>query len=102
VRSALEYAKSGDVRKAHALSNPDLAPHLTFVDMGGHGYATVRADAEAMITEFVCISRPIERSASADGVSLRYRLRQEVVLWRAGEQMRLRTTMVEGDAGMGV
>ena len=102
VRSALEYARSGDLQKAHAASNPDLAPHLTFVDMGGHGYATVRVDAEAMVTEFVCIPRPIERSASADGGPLRYRVRQEVAIWRAGERIELRTTVVEGDAGLGV
>jgi alkaline phosphatase D len=102
VRSALECARSGDLQKAHAASNPDLAPHLTFVDMGGHGYATVRVDANAMVTEFVCIPRPIERSASSDGGPLRYRVRQEVKLWRAGERMELRTTVVEGDAGLGV
>jgi alkaline phosphatase D len=45
VRSALEYAASGDLQKALAVRNPDLAPHLTFVDLGGHGYATVRVDA---------------------------------------------------------
>ena len=42
VRSCLEYARSGDLDAARALSNPDLAPHLEFVDMGGHGYSTVR------------------------------------------------------------
>jgi alkaline phosphatase D len=101
VRAALEYARSGDLQQAHAASNPELAPHLSFVDMGGHGYATVRVDAESMVTEFVCIPRPITRSASADGGPLRYRLRQEVALWRAGERMQLRTTVVEGDAGLG-
>src|SRR5215216_6556188 len=30
---------------AHAVSNPKLSPHLEFVDMGGHGYATVRSPA---------------------------------------------------------
>jgi alkaline phosphatase D len=101
VRSALEYARSGDLQQAQAASNPNLAPHLNFVDMGGHGYATVHVDAAAMLTEFVCIPRPIERSASADGGPLRYRVRQEVALWRAGERMKLRTTVVEGDAGLG-
>src|SRR4051812_22425308 len=42
VRSCLEYAKSFDLGRARALSNPALAPHLEFVDVGGHGYATVR------------------------------------------------------------
>ena len=45
---------------ARSLSNPELAPHLSFVDMGGHGYATVRASASAWECEFVCIPRPIE------------------------------------------
>jgi len=37
VRSCLEYAKSFDLKRARSLSNPDLAPHLEFVDLGGHG-----------------------------------------------------------------
>ena len=45
VRSCLEYAKTFDLKRAHALSNPALAPHLEFVDLGGHGYATVRLSA---------------------------------------------------------
>ncbi|NDK38177.1 phosphodiesterase [Pseudoxanthomonas gei] len=102
VRSALEYAGSGDLAKAHAVRNPDLAPHLEFVDMGGHGYATVRVDADAMVTEFVCIPRPITRSATDDGGSLRYRVRFEVPLWQAGERPRMRKTVVEGDAGLAV
>lgn len=100
VRSALEYAASGDRAKAHALRNPELAPHLSFVDMGGHGYATVRVDAHAMVTEFVCIPRPIERSATADGGPLRYRVRHEVPLWKAGETIAMRQTVVEGDVGL--
>ena len=102
VRSALEYASSGDLAKAHALRNPELAPHLTFIDAGGHGYATVRVDANTMVTEFVCIPRPIERSTSADGGPLRYRVRHEVPLWRAGERPQMRQTVVEGDAGLSV
>jgi alkaline phosphatase D len=102
VRSALEYASSGDLQKAHAVRNPDLAPHLAFVDMGGHGYATVRVDAATMVTEFVCIPRPIERSATPDGGPLRYRVRHEVPLWRAGERPRMRQTVVEGDPGLAV
>ena len=102
VRSALEYAKSGDLQKAHAASNPELAPHLTFVDLGGHGYATVRVDAHTMVTDFVCIPRPIERSPGADGGPLRYRVRHEIPLWRAGERPQMRTTVVEGDAGLSV
>jgi len=102
VRSALEYARSGDLAKAHAVSNPDLSPHLSFVDMGGHGYATVRVDAGAMVTDFVCIPRPIERSPGVDGGPLRYRVRHEVPLWRSGEPPRMRQTILEGDAGLAV
>ncbi|MGB5851360.1 MAG: alkaline phosphatase D family protein [Rhodanobacter sp.] len=102
VRSALAYASSGDLQKAHAASNPELAPHLTFVDMGGHGYATVRVDANTMVTDFVCIPRPIERSPRPDGGPLRYRVRHEVPLWQAGERPRMRQTVVEGDPGLAV
>jgi alkaline phosphatase D len=102
VRAALEYASSGDLAKAHAVRNPDLAPHLSFVDMGGHGYAIVSVDANKMVTEFVCIPRPIERSATPDGGPLRYRVRHEVALWKAGEQPKMRQTVVEGDAGLSV
>ncbi|MFC3816251.1 alkaline phosphatase D family protein [Lysobacter sp. GCM10012299] len=102
VRSALEFASSGDLQKAHAVSNPDLAPHLSFVDMGGHGYAVVRVDASTMTTDFVCIPRPIERSPGADGGPLRYRVRHQVPLWQAGEQPRMQQTILEGDAGLAV
>jgi alkaline phosphatase D len=102
VRSALEYASSGDLKKALAASNPELAPHLTFVDLGGHGYATVRVDADTMVTDFVCIPRPITRAPGEDGGPLRYRVRHEVPLWRAGEKPQMRTTVVEGDPGLAV
>jgi len=46
VRSCLEYARSGDIAKARALSNPDLSPHVSFVDIGGHGYSVVHATTE--------------------------------------------------------
>ena len=102
VRSALAYAESGDLATAHAVRNPDAAPHLTFVDMGGHGYATVRVDAERMVTDFVCVPRPIERSPRADGGPLRYRVRHEVPVWRPSESPRLRQAILEGDAGLAV
>jgi alkaline phosphatase D len=102
VRSALEYARSGDMAKAHAASNPEMAPHLTFVDTGEHGYATVRVDGSAMVTDFVCIPRPIERSAAADGGPLRYRVRHEVPLWRAGEAPQMRQSVLEGNARLAV
>lgn len=102
VRSALEYASSKDLQKALAVRNPELAPHLAFVDNGGHGYATVRCDAGKMITDFVCIPRPIARAPGQDGGPLRYRVRFEASLWRAGEAPRMRKTVLEGDVGLSV
>src|SRR5580692_1687056 len=46
VRSCFEYLQTGDIAKARALSNPDLSPHVSFVDMGGHGYSVVHATSE--------------------------------------------------------
>ena len=102
VRSALEYGKSFDLEKARALSNPDLAPHLEFVDAGGHGYAKVRLSGEEMRTEFVCIPRPIAHSPEPDGGPLRYRLVHSARLWRAGERPVLRQHVIEGDPGLGI
>ncbi len=100
VRSALEYAKSFDLARAKALANPDLAPHLEFVDAGGHGYAKVRLSGEEMRTEFVCIPRPIARSGTPDGGPLRYRVEHVAKLWRAGERPVLRQRVLEGDIGL--
>ena len=86
VRSCLEYLRSGDIAKARALSNPELSPHLSFVDMGGHGYSVVHATSEFLETEFVCIPRPIERSDRPDGGALRYRVRsrtEPLEKWRS-------------------
>ena len=102
VKATLEYAKSGDVAKARALSNPDLSPHLSFVDMGGHGYAVVRADAQAFETEFVCIPRPLERSTTPDGGPLLYRVTHRAPLWKAGEQPRLEQQVLEGNPKLSI
>src|SRR3954469_15970021 len=101
VRSCLEYAKSFDLKAARSLSNPDLAPHLEFVDLGGHGYAKVRLSDNEMRTEFVCIPRPIVRSERADGGPLRYRVVHTPALWKSGERPQLRTSVLEGDPGLG-
>jgi alkaline phosphatase D len=97
VRSSLEYAKSRDIAKARALSNPDNAPHLAFVDMGGHGYATVRASKDDLETEFVCIPRPIRRSETEDGGPLLYRVAHRARMWKARERPRLEVKVKEGD-----
>jgi alkaline phosphatase D len=102
VRSCFEYAKSFDLKRARAVSNPQLSPHLEFVDMGGHGYATVRLSANEMRTEFVCIPRPITRSESPDGGPLRYRVVHTAKLWRPGERPRLEHQVIEGDPGLAI
>jgi len=102
VRSCLEYAKSFDLERARSLSNPDNAPHLTFIDLGGHGYATVQLSADEMRTEFVCIPRPITRSESPDGGPIRYRVLHTAALWKDGERPQLKTSVLEGDVGLSI
>ena len=96
VRSSLKLKETGDLKSALALRNPEQAPHLSFADMGGHGYATVRVSPSELLTEFVCIPRPFEKATSADGGPLVYRLRHRVPLWRAGEPARMEQQLVEG------
>jgi alkaline phosphatase D len=100
VRSCLEYAKSFDLDRARAVSNPELSPHLEFVDTGGHGYAKVRLSGDEMRTEFVCIPRPITRSDQPDGGPLRYRVVHTANLWKPGERPKLRQQVLEGDIGL--
>jgi len=102
VRSCLEYARSGDLTKARALSNHQLAPHVSFVDMGGHGYSIVKAHAQALETEFVCIPRPLERGDRADGGPLRYRVNVRTSLWGKGEHPAPKIDVVEGDVALSV
>ena len=102
VRSCLEYAKSFDLKRARSLSNPDLAPHLEFVDLGGHGYAKVKLSAAEIRTEFVCIPRPIARSERPDGGPIRYRVLHTAALWKNGERPQLKTSVLEGDVGLSI
>jgi alkaline phosphatase D len=102
VRATLEYAKSRDVAKARALSNPDLSPHLEFVDMAGHGYAVVRADGAAFETEFVAIPRPLERDPAPDGGPLAYRVVHRAPLWKAGERPKLEQKVLSGDPKLSI
>jgi alkaline phosphatase D len=100
VRSALDYAAHGDLNQALALSNPDNSPHLSFVDMGGHGYAVVEAAADSFAVDFVCIPRPKEKIPDADGGPLRYRVRHAAKSWRPGEKPVLERRVIEGDIGL--
>jgi alkaline phosphatase D len=100
VRSCFEYAKSFDLKRAHALSNPDLSPHIEFVDTGAHGYAKVQLSADAMRTEFVCIPRPISSSGRPDGGPIRYRVVHTAAMWKSGERPQLKASVLEGDIGL--
>ena len=102
VRAALEYAASGDIDKARALTNPDVSPHLEFVDMAGHGYAVVTAGPDAIDTEFVCIVRPVTRATTPDGGPLRYRVSHSTKLWQPGAAPKLDQRVIEGDARLSV
>ena len=96
VRSAL--ALRDGVEKARALRNPDVSPHLSFVDLAGHGYSVVTVTRNAIETEFVCIPPPLERSETPDGGPLRYRVSHRAQLWKPGERPTLEQKVLEGDA----
>ena len=96
VRASLELQKTGDVRRALAERNPEVAPHLSFMDAGGHGYAVVHAGPEELAVEFVCIPRPLERSEHRDGGPLAYRVSHKVKRWASGVAPRLERSVLEG------
>ncbi len=100
VRAALALRDTDDPAKARAARNPDNAPHLTFVDMCGYGYTTVRASADELETEFVCIPPPVEHAGREDGGPLRYRVVHRVARWKAGERPQMRPVTIEGDPGL--
>jgi alkaline phosphatase D len=101
VRASLELQRSHDVARALSLSNPDVAPHLKFADLGAHGFTTVRASAGGLEAEFVCIPIPFERSESPDGGPLAYRVVNRVPLWAGGEKPRIEQELLEGTAPLG-
>jgi alkaline phosphatase D len=101
-RSCLEYARTRDLVAARRLSNPALAPHMSFVDMGGHGYATVHLTADTVECEFVWIPRPLERSDQRNGGPVLYRLVHRCRIWRPGERPTLEQQTIEGDPGLGL
>ena len=102
VKSAIEYAQSGDIQGARALTNHDVSPHLEFIDMGGHGYATVTVTSDAIESEFLAIPRPIHRSQSADGGPILYRVTHRAERWTSGETPRLVQRVIEGDPKLSV
>ncbi|MES2332105.1 MAG: alkaline phosphatase D family protein [Bacteroidota bacterium] len=97
VLSTLKLKETGDMKQARAVRNPDVAPHLSFLDFGGHGYGLVTATTDELSTEFVCISRPLERSERPDGGPLVYRVVHRTNLWKAGEAPTLKQEILEGN-----
>ncbi len=102
VRSAVVLRETGDPSQARVARNPELAPHLRFMDFAGHGYTTVRASADELEAEFVCIPIPLERSETDDGGPLRYRVTHRVSLWKPGEPPLLRQEVLEGEPGLAI
>lgn len=100
VRTCLEYDRTGDLSRARALANAELAPHLSFLDMGGHGYAIARVSGDAFECEFVCMPRPLERSERDDGGPLVYRVVHRAPIWQSGERPRLSARVVEGNPAL--
>jgi alkaline phosphatase D len=96
VRASLALQQTDELQKALKESNPEVAPHLSFVDIGGHGYSTVRAAADELEVEFVCIPRPIEGNDHEDGGPLAYRVTHRVKLWKPGTAPRVERTAQEG------
>jgi alkaline phosphatase D len=102
VRSCLEYARSGDVHKSRQLSNRDLSPHVSFVDMGGHGYSVVHAAADRLETEFICLPRPVVRQDQPDGGPILYRVRHAARLGRKHERPNLEQKVIEGNPAFSI
>jgi alkaline phosphatase D len=102
VRASLALQKTGDLQQALRESNPEVAPHLSFLDVGAHGYTTVRATAEALEVEFVCIPRPIEPNGRQDGGPLAYRVTHQVKLWKPGRRPQVARTKQEGPLPLAV
>jgi alkaline phosphatase D len=101
VKSSLALDRTQDRRQALAAANPDVAPHLAFADLGGHGYAVVTASAGELHVEFVCIPIPLERSDRPDGGPLAYRIAHRVKRWEAGTSPRVERVAVEGELPLG-
>jgi alkaline phosphatase D len=102
VKSSLELTKTGDKNRALALRNPEVAPHLSFADWGGHGYGVVRVTRDELETEFVCINRPLERNTAPDGGPLVYRVAHRVRRWQPGQAPQLEQRVLEGDPKLSI
>ena len=61
----------------------------------------VRASAESLQVEFVCIPRPLERSDRPDGGPLAYRVTHQAKRWAPGTAPRLERLSTEGEMPLG-
>jgi alkaline phosphatase D len=100
VRAAFELQATHDFAKARALHNPEVSPHLSFLDQGGHGYGLVTCTADALSCEFVGIPNPLERAETPDGGPLVYRVRHDIPLWQAGGRPQLKQVILEGNVDL--
>jgi alkaline phosphatase D len=101
VRASLAMQRGADPALIAAAANPEVAPNLDLVDVGGHGYVVISAHESFLEAELVCIPRPIERAFAADGGPLRYRVRYRSPLWKAGDSPRLERTTIQGELPLG-
>lgn len=95
VRASLALQRSDDVQQALSEHNPELAPHLSFIDVSAHGYSVVRATADHLDVEFICIPRPLQRSSN-DGGAVRYRVTHRVDRWIPHSSPKLTRTNAKG------
>ncbi len=101
VRASLELQRTHDRDAALKLRNPDLSPHLSFMDTGAHGYAVVTAGPRTIDVEFVAVPRPIERNSTPGGGPIAYRVAHRADLWAPGEAPKLVRTKQEGELPLG-
>ena len=98
VRACYALKASGRIEDALAVSNPEVAPHLAFADLGGHGYAVVVAAQDALEVEFVATPRPKRPAEGEAGIPLAYRVAHRLPAWSPGQAPRLQRTLQEGRA----
>ena len=92
VRASLALRPTGNFDAALAVRNPAVAPHLSFADMAGHGFAVVRADSRALDVEFVCLPPPLR----PDVDQVLYRVTHRVETWQPGQRPVVQRTSAIG------
>jgi alkaline phosphatase D len=101
VRASLALSRTHDLASALRETNPDVARDIAFADVGGHGYAMVRADPDRLAVEFVGIARPVDRTERPDGGPVVYRITHQVDRWSSGQVPRLARTLRQGALPLG-